>query len=73
MSDLIIKDRELPLNCLHCSFRRKGYLYRYSCPVLEKEFNYEYLMRNGGDKERLCKDIMFTLEGDYGQVQQTQS
>ena len=64
MSNIVIKDRELPDNCYMCGIRGQGYLQKYHCPIIQKDFNDEYLKRVGGDKHRLCEDIMFGVEGD---------
>ena len=64
MSNIVIKDRELPPNCYMCGIRGQGYLQKYHCPIIQKDFNDDYLKKQGGDKHRLCEDIMFGVEGD---------
>lgn len=64
MGNIIIKDRELPPNCYMCGIRGQGYLQKYHCPIIRKDFNDEYLKKSGGDKHRLCEDIMFSADGD---------
>lgn len=62
MGHIVIKDRELPTNCYMCSFRGQGYIHRYNCPIIQKDFTDEYIKRCGGDKHRLCEDILFSIE-----------
>ena len=64
MSHIVILDRELPTNCYMCSFRSQGYIFKYHCPIIKKDFTDEYIMRNGGNKHRLCEDKMLDIE-DY--------
>lgn len=58
MNDLIIKNMDMPKNCLQCRLRGQGYLLRYHCPILQKDFGDEYLQKNGGDVSPMCVGLL---------------